>query len=94
MTQPQSSALSPEQPGLKHWKQNRAGCLPKQSQFSFSFAWRLQHVLQEVGWRGGAQETAQPPPAQPAATPGNNPYHNGGQLVVRSEQESGPLNLP
>lgn len=50
-------------------------------------------MLQEVGWRGGALETAQPPPAQAATTPSNNPYHNGGQLVVRSEQESGPLNL-
>lgn len=50
-------------------------------------------MLQEVGWRGGAGDTAQPPPAQPAATPSNSTYHNGGQLVVRSEQASGPLNL-
>lgn len=62
-----SRALSREQSGLKTIPEEKQGWLPnpEQSQFSFSSAWRLQHVLQEVGWLGGAQEPAQPPPVQP-----------------------------
>lgn len=92
MTQPQNSPLSTEQPGLPTLEEKQ-GWLPSQAEPVFFFARRLQHVLQEVGWRGGARETAQPPPAQRAATPSNKPNHNGGQLVVRSELESGPFNL-